>query len=68
MAYTTLHAAESAHGTFFNLKSVISSIFDTFGKVRQFEALSALSDAELEERGLKRSDIARTIFLDNGLS
>ncbi|WP_238371676.1 hypothetical protein [Heliomarina baculiformis] len=68
MAYATLHAPETAHGTFFNLKSAISSIFDTFGKVRQFEALSALSDAELEERGLKRSDIARAIFLDNGLS
>ena len=68
MAYTSLHAAGSAQHTSFSLGGAISSLFNGFDKVRQFEAVSTLSDAELDERGLKRSDLARTIFLDNGLS
>ena len=33
-------------------------------RLRQAEALAALSDAELAERGLKREDIARQVFGD----
>jgi uncharacterized protein YjiS (DUF1127 family) len=46
------------------LGNALVSIGEANSKMRQVEALQALSDAELAERGIKRSDIARVVFAD----
>lgn len=67
--YTANHPAFAFTG------NPLSRIFSTIGnalvtmstsnaRVRQVEALQRLSDEELEERGLKRSEIARHVFHD----
>ncbi|NRB03287.1 MAG: DUF1127 domain-containing protein [Rhodobacteraceae bacterium] len=40
------------------------SISANTSRVREMEALMALSDAQLAERGLKREEIARYVFRD----
>lgn len=39
-------------------------IADSNSKYRQMQALMALSDAQLADRGLRREDIARYVFRD----
>jgi uncharacterized protein YjiS (DUF1127 family) len=34
-------------------------------RIRQVDALQALSDAELAQRGIRRQDIARLVFADS---
>lgn len=50
----------------------INSLFDRLtrrsGRVRQFDALWSLDDAELRARGLKRQSLAMLLFADTGLS
>ncbi len=53
---TPLRAALSAFG------SALIRVAERNPKVRQVEALQALSDEELANRGLKRSEIARHVF------
>ena len=40
------------------------SMGETSSRYRQVEALQALSDAELAERGMKRQDIIRVVYAD----
>ena len=53
------------------IKRALSAMFDGLisisentARARQMEALMALSDAQLAERGIKRQDIARHVFRD----
>ncbi|MBK0327378.1 DUF1127 domain-containing protein [Rhodobacteraceae bacterium F11138] len=67
--YSTNHQAfrpiSNPFGRFFaaigNMLVLMSTAND---RVRQVEALQALSDAELAKRGLKRDEIARYVFND----
>ncbi|MDK3074796.1 DUF1127 domain-containing protein [Sedimentitalea sp. JM2-8] len=70
MAHTSTH--NDAH---FSIFGAIQNVFSTIGsafvmmaqsdsRMRQIEALNALSDAELAERGLRRDEIARYVFND----
>lgn len=72
MANATVNAPVSAPVTN-PVLGAVSRFFTSFGtalvrmgesnsKVRQLNALQALSDAELEERGLRRQDIAHYVF------
>ncbi|MEO1732761.1 MAG: DUF1127 domain-containing protein [Pseudomonadota bacterium] len=47
------------------LGGALMHVAETNQRVRQAEALMALSDAELAARGLKREDIARHVFSDS---
>lgn len=69
MANITTHAHGSTWG--FSLSRVFRGIGDALitlteanSRVRQAQALQALSDEELANRGLKRQDIARYVFSD----
>lgn len=50
----------------------INTLFDRLtrrsGRVRQFDALWSLDDAELRARGLKRQSLAMLLLADTGLS
>lgn len=53
------------------LADILAGIFDALvrvgeanAKIRQINALSALSDAELAERGWRRADIIRRVLSD----
>ena len=70
MAHITTNPAEFASAS-----NAVSRFFSAFGKalvalgnsesrVRQAQALYALSDAELAERGLRRTEIAHYVFAD----
>ena len=50
---------------FSRIGEFLMSMAETNSRVRQVEALSALSDDELAQRGLKRSEIARYVFSDS---
>jgi len=74
MAHTTTHLPVAS--TFVgSVAGVIARFFSAFGaamvhlgensqKMRQINALQALSDEELASRGLKREDIARYVMSD----
>lgn len=69
MAHTTVHAPASTSSVIDMLGRAASAVFsflvqigESSGKARQINALMELSDAELEERGLKREDIGRYVF------
>jgi len=47
------------------IRDAVRTIATSGSKARQFEALWALSDADLEERGLKRSMLGKYVFADN---
>lgn len=71
MANITTHTQPAAP-LFGFVRSVFSSLGDGFRAMfwaaraaRQVEALMALSDEELENRGLKRGEIAKYVFSDN---
>lgn len=72
MAYTTAHApaSESVLAPFGRFFKAIWAGLVTIGashpKVRQVEALAALSDAELAELGLRRQDIVKHVFNESG--
>ena len=66
MAHTVTSAPAS--GTF---RRVIAAIYDELASavnksdaMRQYRALSALSDADLADRGLTRQSLARYVFAD----
>ena len=72
MAHTTVNAPVNAPVTN-SIMGAIARFFTGFGaalvrmgesnsKMRQLNALQALSDKELAERGLRRQDIAHYIF------
>ena len=71
MAHTELNAANSSlHIDFLSLanaafKDAVRQFASSGSKMRQFDALTTLSDAELEERGLKRSMLGKFVFADN---
>ncbi|QBF30590.1 DUF1127 domain-containing protein [Thalassococcus sp. S3] len=70
MAYTSTQTGGTSVfgliGQFFSvIGNALVALGDANSKVRQLEALNALSDAELAERGLRREDIARTVFMNN---
>lgn len=46
------------------LGNALVTMGNSNARLRQVEALQRLSDAELEERGLERSEIARHVFQD----
>lgn len=67
--YTANHQAFAPSGnTISRLFSAIGNALVTMStsnaRVRQVEALQRLSDAELEKRNLKRSEIVRHVFQD----
>jgi uncharacterized protein YjiS (DUF1127 family) len=71
MAHITTHTpdAPSIHGM---VQAVLASIgaglthmIESNSKVRLAQALAELSDAELADRGLKRSEIAHFVFADS---
>jgi uncharacterized protein YjiS (DUF1127 family) len=68
---TTTHdsVSKSAFGGVIALVNALgmglAKLGDRHSKLRQANALMALSDEELEDRGLKRSEIARYVFADS---
>ena len=70
MAY--FNDTQASHQSFFErlanvLRNIATSIdlaASSNARMRQMEQLSALSDAELAEKGLRREDIARHVFRD----
>ncbi|MEO9781536.1 MAG: DUF1127 domain-containing protein [Sedimentitalea sp.] len=67
--YTATHQAFAPAGNpisrFFSaIGNALVAMSTSNARVRQVEALQRLSDEELEERGLKRSEIARHVFHD----
>ena len=71
MAFTTTHVGIASPfaligQVFAMLGNALVSIGENSTKMRQIQALSALSDEELAERGLRREDIVRSIMLDHG--
>jgi uncharacterized protein YjiS (DUF1127 family) len=67
--YTATHSAFAENGNiitrfFAHLGNALVLMSTSNERLRQMEALQRLSDEELEERGLKRSDIARHVFHD----
>ncbi|MBF9050012.1 hypothetical protein GTA62_12415 [Roseobacter sp. HKCCD9010] len=42
----------------------LGAIMDSNSRVREAQALNAMSDAELAKRGLKREEIAHHVFRD----
>lgn len=71
MAYTELNPANSAPKTDIlalanaAIRDALRTIATSGSKARQFEALWALGDDELEARGLKRSMLGKYVFADN---
>jgi hypothetical protein len=70
MAYATTHTSGiplfGLIGRFFSaIGNGLVRIAEANSKVKQAEALNALTDAQLAERGMKRQDIARAVFMDN---
>lgn len=72
MAYTSAHTPASTSvlapvGRFFTaIWDGLVAIGAANSKVRQVEALSALSDAELAARGLRRQDIVKYVMIESG--
>ncbi|MDU9004551.1 DUF1127 domain-containing protein [Sedimentitalea todarodis] len=67
--YTADHQAFAPTGNpisrFFSaIGNALVSMSTSNARVRQVEALQRLSDEELKERNLKRSDIVRHVFQD----
>ena len=69
MAHVATHDSVQKPG--FGIARLFNEIFDFFirmseanARVRQVEALNALSDAQLAKRGLRREDIVRHVFQD----
>lgn len=67
--YTATQSSFSSEGNLFSrfLSHVWNSLVilgTTNQRLRQVEALQRLTDEELAERGIKRSEIARHVFLD----
>lgn len=71
MAYaelnTTHRAPQTGILTLVNaaIRDAVRTIATSGSKARQFEALWALGDDELEARGLKRSMLGKYVFADN---
>lgn len=70
MAYTTAHQVQSVPLTGI-IRRVLSPVFNGLTKIaennpryKQIKKLSAMTDAELAEIGLRRDDIARHVFSD----
>ncbi|MEX0316455.1 MAG: DUF1127 domain-containing protein [Ruegeria sp.] len=70
MAHSTAQLS-SFHGLVTAVADIFSGIFDALvrigeanSKVRQIEALSALSDEDLAARGIAREDIIRHVLSD----
>lgn len=68
MAHVSTHAP-AAHGilhaiadAFAAIGRALTTIPVASSKMRQIEALMALSDAELADRGMRREDIARHVM------
>ncbi len=71
MAYTSTHTGLASPfaligRVFATLGNALVSIGEANSKLRQVEALQALSDEELARRGIKREDIVRTVFVNTG--
>ena len=67
MSAITTHAPQSI-GILGRVLKGIADFFESFAdaqaRSRAFQSLSAMSDAELAAKGLKREDIARYVFRD----
>lgn len=71
MAYTSTNTGLSTPfaligRVFAALGNALVGIGEANSKLRQVEALQALSDQELAQRGIKREDIVRTVFVNTG--
>ena len=68
MAHTTANAPAALPG-FSPFSALFGALFgafnDSLSRARQITALSDLSDTELEERGLRRGEIARFVTQDD---
>ncbi|MGR3762153.1 DUF1127 domain-containing protein [Roseobacteraceae bacterium NS-SX3] len=65
-------ARQTAPGPFYYLRKVLAGIGSFFmhaaeanARARAIQQLSALSDAELAQRGIKREEIVRHVFSDS---
>lgn len=64
MAYTTANAPARLPRLALPFAALFGAFGDSLSRTRQIAAVSALSDAELADRGLRRGDIARYITQD----
>ena len=66
MALADFHSTTGAErrGIFTRLFDGLVAIAENNHRVRRVQQLSAMSDAQLAQRGLKREDIARHVFRD----
>ena len=66
MAHTATHPVAPPRNPLARVAQAVWDFLVSIGEansmVRQVNALQALSDAELAERGIKREDIARHVF------
>lgn len=51
-----------------NSKTLFHRLCGRLDRFRQFDAIWALSDPELDARGLKRESLAKLLLADSGLS
>jgi len=65
MAHTTTNAPTALPAFAFPFSVLFGALNDSLSRARQITALSALNDAELEARGLRRGDIARFVAHDD---
>lgn len=61
---TLSHADTERRGIFGRALDFLVRIAECNHRVRRVQALSAMSDAQLAARGLKREDITRHVFQD----
>ncbi|ETX14006.1 hypothetical protein OCH239_05995 [Roseivivax halodurans JCM 10272] len=61
---TTTTTGAERRGIFTRIFDSLVAIAENNHRVRRVQHLSALSDAQLAQRGLKREDIARHVFRD----
>ena len=59
---TVLSILGTTADIFVGIAKSLSQIGEATAKVRRIQALSYLSDAELDARGIKREDIVRIVF------
>jgi uncharacterized protein YjiS (DUF1127 family) len=65
IASTNITASAPVFGRIFRaIGNALISVSEANSRVRQVEALSALSDEQLKARGLRREDIVRHVFSD----
>ncbi len=67
MAIAATHSTqtrEKSSGVFDSIINFLVRIAESNGRMKAVERLNAMSDSELQARGLKREDIVRHVFRD----